>query len=140
MINFKCNKDDVDTAVFSGRIIDIAEELMLEIAMIYSGIESNSKEEAKAFERVLHGMFKNKDLHESVFGGLKKVKNFGLMVEVERDEDEDDDEESDDAKDEEDIADRLNNVLEDLFKLDPDELSKALDRAMDKVKRKKAGK
>ena len=144
MINFHAKEGNIRVAVFTGTAQDITADLMLEIAMIYSVIESSDKKQAKLFKRMLRGMFTDEDLSKHVFGGLKLPTGCEFDPDEELDDDEDDEDE--DVEDESKAKDgslgcRLNNILDELFSLDPDELSKELDKALDDLKRKKkAGK
>ncbi len=140
MINFHAKDGNVRVAVFTGTVQDITADLMLEIGMIYSAIENSDKKQAKLFKHLLHRMFTNEDLSKKVFGGLKLPTGCEFDPDEELDDDEDDEDEDveDESKaKEESLGCRLNNILDELFSLDPDELSKELDKALDDLKRKK---
>lgn len=146
MINFSCKEGDVRVATFTGTLNDITADLMLEIGMIYSAIEDSDKMQAKMFKQLLRGMFTDEYLNKKVFGGLKLPTSCKFDPDEELEDDEDD--EDDDVEDvkeskakKESLGCRLNNILDELFSLDPDELSKELDKALkDLDRKKKAGK
>lgn len=144
MINFHTNKGDIRVAMFTGTVQNITADLMLEIAMIYSAIEDGDKKQAKLFKHLLHEMFTNEDLSKKVFGGFKLPTSceFDPDEELEDDEDDEDEDIDEEPKDkEESLGCRLNNILDELFSLDPDELSKELDKALKDLDcKKKAGK
>ena len=146
MINFSSKNGHVSVAQFTGTLNDITADLMLEIGMIYSAIEDSDKMQAKIFKRMLRGMFTNEDLSKKVFGGFKLPTRCEFDPDEELDDDEDDeDEDIEDVKEskakEESLGYRLNNILDELFSLDPDKFSKELDKALkDLERKKKAGK
>lgn len=144
MINFHAKDGNVRVAVFTGTVNEITADLMLEIGMVYSAIEDSNKMQAKLFKRQLHGMFTNEYLSKKVFGGFKlpTEDEFDPDEELEDDEDDEDEDIEEESKaKEESLRCRLNNILDELFSLDPDELSKELDKALkDLDRKKKAGK
>lgn len=146
MINFHAKDGNVRVAVFTETVQDITADLMLEIGMIYSAIESSDKKQAKLFKHLLRGMFTDEELSKKVFGGLKLPTRceFDPDEELEDDEDDEDEDVEDESKAEEgSLGCRLNNIIDELFSLDPDELSAELDKALkalDCKKKKKAGK
>lgn len=143
MINFHAKGGNV-RVVFTGTVQDITADLMLEIGMIYSGIENSNEKQAKMFKRLLREMFTNEVLNKKVFGGLKLPTGceFDPDEELEDDEDDEDEDVEEESKaKEESLGCRLNNILDELFSLDPDELSKELDKVLkDLERKKKAGK
>lgn len=145
MINFHAKDGNVRVAVFTGSLNSITADLMLEIGMIYSAIENSDKRQAKLFKHLLHEMFTDEDLSKKVFGGLKfpTEDEFDPDEELEDDEDDEDEDIEESKAEKESLGCRLNNILDELFSLDPDELSAELDKALKDLeckKKKKAGK